>query len=140
MCARAYTVGPQAYRRTTLSVQRRERLFLAGQRVVEMQHTWIGVVHSATTYSIQISRREQSLGAPAVRLDLRPQRIHVVEPALVAQPLHEPELHVAAVQLAVVVAAHRFRWSSRCRRRTSGFTPMFVIAAWTIPSIVSVVA
>ena len=45
--------------------------------------------------------REQSLGAPAVRLDLRLQPVHIVKPPLVAQPLHESKLHLAAVKVTV---------------------------------------
>ena len=48
------------------------------------------VLASTTTRRIRLNSR--SARAP-IGLDLRPQRVHVVEPALVAEPLHERQPH-----------------------------------------------
>ena len=42
--------------------------------------------------------RKQPFGAPAVCFDLRPQRVHVVETALVAQTLNESELYALTIR------------------------------------------
>ena len=63
---------------------------------------------------------EQMLGAPLVGFDLRPQRVHVVEPALVAQPLHERQPHAPAVQVARVSQQMRLDGGVRSRRRSAG--------------------
>src|SRR5205085_4652078 len=62
---------------------------------------------------------EETFGAPLIGLDLRAQRIDVLEAALVAQPQHEAEAHALAIEVAVVAEQVRFDgWLRFAERRS----------------------
>jgi hypothetical protein len=85
----------------------------------------------------EIRLKRWSAPAP-VRFDLRAQRIHVVEPPFVAQPLNERQTHTLSVQIAGV--SQQVRLDRRFVSLKVGRTPMFVSPQCTTPSIVIVVA